>query len=92
MRTTQQMRITLPVEIATIVKSKVDSGEYASKSEVLRDGVQALLAQDRAVEHWLKNDVAMAYDALKADPSTAIPIEQVRENIAARRRKNNAEL
>ena len=49
MRTTQQMSITLPNDMANVVKSKVQAGEYASESEVIRDGLRALIARDRAV-------------------------------------------
>ncbi len=41
MRTSQQMSITLPNEMADVVKSKVRAGEYASESEVIRDGLRA---------------------------------------------------
>ena len=50
MRTTQQFSITLPNEMADAVKSKVAAGEYATESEVIRDGLRALLIRDRAVE------------------------------------------
>ena len=50
MRTTQQLSITLPNDMADVVKTKVKTGEYASESEVIRDGLRALLARDRAVE------------------------------------------
>ncbi|MBI3150293.1 MAG: type II toxin-antitoxin system ParD family antitoxin [Betaproteobacteria bacterium] len=82
MRTTQQLSITLPREMAEVVKAKVRAGEYASESEVIRDGLRALLARDRAVEDWLKNEVGPAYDALRADPSRAITIEEVRARLA----------
>lgn len=83
MRTTQQMSITLPNDMADVVRSKVRSGEYASESEVIRDGLRTLLARDRAVENWLNNQVGPAYDALKADPSRAVTAEQVRARLAA---------
>jgi putative addiction module CopG family antidote len=47
MRKTQQLSITLPNDIANAVKSKVTSGEYATESEVIRDGLGLLLARDR---------------------------------------------
>ena len=50
MRTTQKMSITLPNDMADIIKTKVQSGEYARESEVIRDGVRALLARDCAIE------------------------------------------
>ena len=83
MRTTQQFSITLPHEMAEMVRTKVESGEYASESEVIRDGLRALEMRDRALEAWLREDVAAAYDAMKADPSRAVPAEKVRASLAA---------
>ena len=87
MRTTQQMSITLPNEMADAVKAKVRKGEYASESEVIRDGLRALMARDRAVESWLHNQVGPAHDALRADPSRAVTADQVRARLAAERAK-----
>lgn len=87
MRTTQQLSITLPIEMADVVKAKVRAGEYASESEVIRDGLRALLARDRAVEHWLLEQVAPAFDALKAEPSRAVTVNQVRARLAAEHAK-----
>lgn len=87
MRTTQQMSITLPNEMADIVKAKVRNGEYASESEVIRDGLRVLMARDRAMESWLSHQVGPAYDALKANPSSAITADQVRARLAAEHAK-----
>ena len=88
MRTTQQLSITLPNEMADVVKGKVTAGEYASESEVIRDGLRALMARDRAVENWLHQQVAPAYDKLKADPSRALSIDQVRAALDAEHAKH----
>ena len=85
MRSTQQFSVTLPNEMAKMVKTKVSSGEYASESEVIRDGLRALQARDRAVENWLQQDVVPALDALKADPSRGRSIDQLRTTLAAER-------
>lgn len=69
MRSTQQFSITLPHEMAQMVKAKVAGGDYASESEVVRDGLRALQARDRAMEKWLIETAAPALDALKADPT-----------------------
>lgn len=82
MRTTQQLSITLPVEMAESVKGKVASGEYATESEVIRDGLRALMARDRAVDEWLREHVAPAFDALTRDPTRAVPIKHVRARLA----------
>jgi antitoxin ParD1/3/4 len=81
MRTTQQLSITLPNEMADVVKAKVRTGEYASESEVIRDGLRVLLARDRAVENWLVNQVGPAYDAMQAEPSLAVTADQIRERL-----------
>ena len=83
MRTTQQMSITLPIEMASLVKAKVKAGVYATESEVIRDGLRALIARDRAMETWLQNQVGPAYDALKADPARAVTTDQLRKRLAA---------
>ncbi len=83
MRTTQQLSITLPNEMANAVKAKVQAGEYATESEVIRDGLRVLMARDRAVESRLHQQAASAYDALKADPSRAVTAGHVRAKIAA---------
>ena len=50
MRSTQQLTITLPNEMADLIRAKVAAGEYATESQVIRDGLRTLLARDRAVE------------------------------------------
>jgi antitoxin ParD1/3/4 len=82
MRSTQQFSITLPHEMAQLVRSKVATGEYATESEVIRDGLRSLMARDRAVETWLREQVAPAYDALKADPTGGLSPEEVRTALA----------
>ena len=77
MRTTQSLSITLPIEMAEMVKAKVASGEYASESEVIRDGLRTLIARDAAIERWLVEEVAPAYDEMKAHPERALSIEEV---------------
>lgn len=69
MPTTRQLSITLPNDMADALRERVQSGEYASESEVIRDGLRALFARDQAVETWLRDEVAVAYDALVADPN-----------------------
>lgn len=81
MRNTQQFSVTLPHDMARMVKAKVAAGEYASESEVIRDGLRALQARERALEKWLHTEVAAAYDEAKADPSSLIDAATVRENL-----------
>lgn len=87
MRATQQFSITLPTKMADSVKAKVQSGEYASESEVIREGLRALQARDRAMENWLHNQVGPAYDLLQANPSRGVTVDQVRARLAAEKAK-----
>ena len=48
---------------------------------------RALMARDKAVENWLQAQVGTAYDALKADPSRAVSVAQVRDRLAAEHAK-----
>jgi putative addiction module CopG family antidote len=89
MRTTRQMSITLPNELAVAVRAKVASGEYASESEVIRDGLRTLMARDRAVEHWLRGQVGPAFDGLKAEPARAVISAQVRARLAAEHKRSS---
>ncbi len=77
MRTTQAISITLPHDMLDMIKAKVASGEYASESEVIRDGLRTLRARDAAVEQWLRQDVMVAHAAYLKDPSRGSPAEEV---------------
>ena len=85
MRSTQQFSITLPLDMAEAVESKVRSGGYASVSEVVRDGVRALLERDAAVERWLREEVVAGHQEYRADPSKGVPAEEVLRRIKGRR-------
>ena len=83
MRTTRQLSITLPNDMADALRERVSRGEYASESEAVREGLRALFARDRAVEAWLRKEVAAAYDAVAADPGRTVSAKAVRDRLAA---------
>jgi antitoxin ParD1/3/4 len=85
MRTTQQFSITLPNDMANAVEQKVTSGAYASVSEVLREGVRALIDRDAAVERWLRDEVLAGHQEYLDDPSKGIPAEDILKRIKSRR-------
>jgi putative addiction module CopG family antidote len=90
MRKTQAISVTLPHDMATMVKAKVSSGEYATESEVIRDGLRTLLARDAAIENWLRGEVAKSYDEFAADPSIGIPVDEVMARMRASYRERLA--
>ena len=64
--------VPLAAEEAKYVDALVASGAYASASEVVRAGLQALQQRDAAIERWLQDDVVPVYDAMQRDPHRAI--------------------
>lgn len=73
----EKRTFSLPAEQAGYIDALVESGAYASGSEVVRAGLRALQERDTAVERWLREEVATTYDAMQADPGRAIPADEV---------------
>jgi antitoxin ParD1/3/4 len=78
----ERMTITMPTELAVAVRQTVDSGEYASTSEVLRE----------ALGDWTRSrdderrDLDALRTAIKAgiDSGPGIPAEEVLAELRAR--------
>ena len=90
MRKTHPISITLPHDMAAMVKAKVTSGEYATESEVIRDGLRTLLARDAVIESWLRDEVAKSYDEFAVNPATAFPADEVMAQLRASYRERLA--
>ncbi len=83
MRSTTQFSVTVPNEMADMIKAKVEAGEYASESEVFREGLRIMQGRERVYERWLEAEVGKAYDEHMADPSTALTIDEVKASLKA---------
>ena len=81
----------LPAEHVRFIDQQVASGSYASASEVVRAGLRALQERDAAVERWLREEVAPAYDTMQADPDRARSMEEVFGAIRARHARSLAD-
>ncbi len=83
-----QICITLTDEAAIeFIRGKVRNGEYASESDVIHEGLMALKEESEERERWEREVLLPAHDRLMAEPSSAIPIDQVERNLEARRRQ-----
>jgi antitoxin ParD1/3/4 len=85
------IHVTLTDE-ATIqfVRAKVRSGEYASEADMVRESLSILRDDEAELERWLEEEIAERARNLDADPSSAIPIEEVEAHLAERRRRRAA--
>jgi antitoxin ParD1/3/4 len=86
MRNTQSLSITLPHEMAQMVKDKVASGTYASESEVIRDGLRALQARDAAVERWIRESVVPVFDRVASGDEKLVDANEVFSGLESRYR------
>lgn len=89
-RNTQPMSITLPHEMAAMVRAKVASGEYASESEVIRDGLRVLEARDAAVEKWLQGEIAKLGDEDADESTIPLPDREIVARLRALRRRERS--
>jgi antitoxin ParD1/3/4 len=90
MRSTQSLSITLPNDMAQMVKDKVASGAYASESEVIRDGLCALRARDAAMERWLHESVVPVFDRVARGDEKLVDTNEVFSGLEARYRTRNS--
>ncbi len=94
MRSSKPLTISLPPEMAQAVKARVESGTYASESEVVREGLRALVAQEQAIERWLAQEGVARFDAYVAAPAETFSAEtagaRLRSHMADHRSKDKA--
>ena len=74
----------LPSEQSAYIDEKIQSGQFASGSEVVRAGLRALQERDQAVERWLREEVTAAYDAVKDGSSKTTPVGDAFDKLRAR--------
>jgi antitoxin ParD1/3/4 len=82
----REVTVTLPDEIAEMVRRKVESGKYVSASDVILDALQAMEddlepVDGPQIEDWLRSKVVPTYDAIEADPSQVLTVDEVRASL-----------
>ncbi|WP_377274705.1 type II toxin-antitoxin system ParD family antitoxin [Rhizobium sp. R86522] len=77
------LTITLPSDMADLVRAKVASGAFASEVDVVEEGLRTLAERDLETERWLRDDVAPVYDAYKADPAVARSLDHAFDDLDA---------
>ena len=88
------MNVNLSPQLETMVRQKVSSGLYNSASEVIREALRAMEAQDeiRAAKlNRLRNDINEGLESGESTPWNAEEIKQAgRERRAAKNSGSNA--
>lgn len=85
----EKRTVSLPPEQAAFIDRLVASGHFASVSEVVHAGLQALQERDAAVDRWLRDEVAPVYDAMQADQGRALGIDTVFDDIRGRHKERS---
>lgn len=81
MPTIRKRTFSLPEDEASYIDSLVAAGTYATSSDVVSAGLEALQDRNATIEEWLREEVLPVVDAMKADPSRGIPLELVMERL-----------
>lgn len=74
----EKFSITLPGEMARVIHQRVDSGDYGSVSEVIRDAIRAWLQRERRLAVL---DAAIARGVAELDAGLGKDPEQVRKEL-----------
>ncbi|MGF9564368.1 type II toxin-antitoxin system ParD family antitoxin [Neorhizobium sp. JUb45] len=80
----QSITVSLPMDIAEQLHEKVSSGEYATESEAVTEGLRELFAEDPAIQKWIEDDVLPTFDRLQAGTEKTFTVDEVRERLNAR--------
>lgn len=76
MQTTEKLSITLPRDMAEMIRGKVQAGAYASNSEVIREALRLLQEQDELRAQklaWMREKI----DRSLADPRPSSEADDV---------------
>lgn len=79
----EKLSITLPGELARLVRDKVATGNYASNSEVIREALRLLKDQEAIKEQkmeWLRSELQKSID----DPRPSIDANDTFAKLEAR--------
>lgn len=77
-----QFNITLPEDLARLVRDKIESGEYADVNDVIVDGLRTLQDENLPLEAWLRDEAALGYRDYKNDPTTGLTPDEASAALA----------
>jgi antitoxin ParD1/3/4 len=84
MPSAESRTIILPADQAKYIDTLVAAGAYASPSEVVKAGLEALQDRDASLDRWLREEVVPTYDAMQDEPGRGVSADEIRGAISAR--------
>ena len=78
MQSAEKLSITLPPEMASFIRQKVESGLYGSNSEIIREALRGLMERERRLERL---DGSIALGLADAEAGRVQEIEAVRREL-----------
>jgi|APDOM4702015191_1054821.scaffolds.fasta_scaffold1016589_1 antitoxin ParD1/3/4 len=81
MQSAEKLSITLPPEMASFIRQKVNSGLYGSNSEIIREALRGMMDRDRRLERL---DTAIAQGVADAEAGRVQDIDDVRAELRGR--------
>ena len=78
--TVEKISIALPPEMATLVRQAVETGEYASSSEVIRDALRDWNHKRRLREQGV-DELRQVWQQARDDPRPAVAAEEVLDRL-----------
>jgi antitoxin ParD1/3/4 len=78
MQSAEKLSVTLPPEMASFIRQKVESGLYGSNSEIIREAMRGLMERERRLERL---DGAIALGLADAEAGRVQEIEAVRREL-----------
>jgi antitoxin ParD1/3/4 len=81
MQSAEKLSITLPPEMASFIRQKVNSGLYGSNSEIIREALRGMMDRDRRLERL---DSAIAQGVADAEAGRVQDIDDVRAELRGR--------
>jgi Arc/MetJ-type ribon-helix-helix transcriptional regulator len=73
------------------IRSKVQSGSFASEAEVVAQSIALSREEDAELDSWMRAVVANRYDRHKANPQAGLSFEQVMQHVEERRARRAAQ-
>lgn len=83
---TETLEVTLPKDVAKMIRRKVDQGGYRSDEDVIREGLRLLQERDALEEQEIASIRAKIGESLD-DPRPTVPAEEAFDKLLTKYRK-----